>query len=58
MLSVSFYTLRGDGFKFDPHPISCMLEMKETQITHIFLKMSTKHFETTKDQIEPLWQAQ
>jgi hypothetical protein len=58
MLSVSFYTLRGNGFKFDPHPISCMLEMKETQIRHIFLKMNTKHFEIAKDQTKALWQAQ
>lgn len=51
MSSVSFYTTRRDGFKFDPHPISCMLEMKKTQIKHSFLKISTKHFETTKNQI-------
>jgi hypothetical protein len=51
MSSVSFYTLRGDGFKFDPHPISCMLEMKDTQIRHIdIIEMNTKHFEIAKDQ--------
>jgi hypothetical protein len=51
MSSVYFYTFRGDGFKFDPHPISSMVEMKGTQIRHIFLKINTKHLDTAKDQI-------
>ncbi len=53
MLNVSFYTLRGNGFKFDLHPISCMLEMKETQIRHIFLKMNTKILKLPKTKRKP-----
>lgn len=53
-----FLHIERNGFKFDPHPISCMLEMKETQIRHIFLKMNIKHFEIAKYQTKALWQAQ
>ncbi len=52
---VAHYTIKGDGFKFYHHPISCAMELMEMPTKRFCWKMNTRHFEETKEQIQQSW---
>jgi hypothetical protein len=48
---VAHYTIKGDGVKSYYHPISCAMELMETQTRRFCWKMNARHFEEAKEQI-------